>query len=152
MAYQLRLDWLPQNPLAGTDLNIPFWGPAFMVLEGTTQASKVRSWSKSHTAEMPPNHLHPAGNITLRKQQRHENVTIKENACKPLVLVSGYGGGCYGGGPPVTVKPARSLTAFYTFVLDPRTSIVLFILSQDASVCIRQKQLRKTTTNPNVEL
>lgn len=43
MAYQLRLDWLPQNPLAGTDLNIPFWGPAFMVLEGTTQASKVRS-------------------------------------------------------------------------------------------------------------
>lgn len=43
MAYRLRLDWLSQSPVVGTDLNVPFRGPVFMVLEGTTQAPKGRS-------------------------------------------------------------------------------------------------------------
>lgn len=125
----------PEHPLLGTS----FHGTRrhHSSFQSKELIKVTHSWNASKPS--PPQQ----GTISLRKQQRHENRTPANH----WVLVSSYGGG-----PPVTVKPARSLTAFYTFVLDPRTSVVLFILSQDASVCIRQKQLWKTTTNPNVEL
>lgn len=79
MAYRLRLDWLSQSPLVGTDLNVPFRGPVFMILEGTTQAPKEGA-NQSHTQLR---HLHTIptqqGTVTLRKQQRHETVAVTNN-------------------------------------------------------------------------